>query len=563
LDTQRLHRIRWFYLVIALALVFSPLSLQAASPAAASAQDVTYRSILLGEYISQELVEGEVAGYVIYIPESGVYLVSAGNEAPDTLYLTVYDEEDEIVFDGLLIEAENLELTAGAYVLEIEAEEDIAFQFVVIGIIGNMSDSAREPGKLYPGSFYTEDRVSEERYATFSLPAVGHPQPVLLYLQTGEGDSTTLSVEGEDIGYRYIYSDDTDLLTFWSEGGDYTVTVEPWQRRSEFSLIIFLGGQPRELILEESIDGNLIEGADKVVYALNLETFYNEVTVALEGGDEESPLQIQVVDRLYNASETFYAEEEDGVQVVRMANLFPGAYYVVIERWYSESLQEFTLSATGEAGDPLVILESGELFEGELGSEGRVYYQFEVSQAGALVSVDLLSDADEADFDLSAGMTPRNPLWSSASSGSTEQLIFMAPYAGTYYIQVYSYYGEGAYEIVAEEGDLAPELFSGEVTAGSVDEDSYAIYLLEVDRPGQFLTVLLVGGDESDLDLAVTLLGEDGYVANRLTSTNAGSAEIVSQAMAVPGLYEVAVRAYGAGDDFKILVRLEDPADLQ
>jgi hypothetical protein len=565
LNTGHLYQIRWLRLLIVLVLVFSPLSAQAAERMAVSAQDeVIYRPLLLGQYVSQELVADEVAGYAIYVPESGIYLVTAVSDIPETLYLTVYDEEDEIVFDGLFMDVDELELSTGVYILEVEAEEDLLLEFVIIGIIGGMSASEREPGKLYPGSFYTEDRVSEERYATFTIPALGYPQQVLLYLETGEGDDTSLSVEGEDIGYGYIYSRDTNLLTFWSEGGDYLVTVEPWQRRSEFSLIIFTSGQPRQLFLGEEIEGGFVEEADRMVYTLDLDTFYTEVVIEFEGGDEESPLQLQVVDRLYNTNDYFYSEEdEDGIQVVRMTDVFPGTYYVVIDRWYSESIQEYVLLATGEPGPPLTLLESGELAEGELYSGESIYYQFEVSQAGTLVTVDLAFDADEVDLDLAVAIAPRNPLWSSASSSSNEQIIFMAPHAGLYYIQVYSYSGEGAYELVIEESDQAPELFSGEVTEGSVDDDSRTIYLLEVDRPGQFLTVLLVGGDESDLDLAVNLINQDGQLVNGLTSTNPGSAEIVSQAVAPPGLYEVVVRAYGPGDDFKILVRLEDPADLE
>jgi hypothetical protein len=565
LITSHLQQVRWLGLLIALVLVFSPLSAQAAEREAVSAQDeVIYRHLLLGQYVSQELVAGEVAGYAIYLPESGTYLVTAVSEIPETLFLTVYDEEDEIVFDGLFMDVDELELNAGVYILEVEAEEDLLLEFVMIGIIGGMSASEREPGRLYPGSFYAEDRVSEERYATFTIPALGYPQQVLLYLETGEGDDTSLSVEGEDIGYDYIYSEDTNLLTFWSEGGDYLVTVEPWQRRSEFTLIIFTSGQPRQLSLGEELEGGFVEYADKMVYTLDLDTFYTEVVIELEGGDEESPLQLQVVDRLYNTIEYFYSEEEeDGVQTVRMTDVFPGAYYVVIDRWYSESVQEYFLSTTGEAGAPLALLESGELAEGELVSGESTYYQFEVSQAGALVTVDLAFDADEVDLDLAVAIAPRNPLWSSASSSSNEQIIFMAPHTGIYYIQVYSYSGEGAYELVIEEGDQAPELFSGEVAEGSVDDDSRTLYLLEVDRPGQFLTVLLVGGDGSDLDLAVNLINQDGQLVNSLTSANPGSAEIVSQAVAPQGLYEVVVRAYGPGDDFKILVRLEDPADLE
>jgi hypothetical protein len=474
----------------------------------------------------------------------------------------IYDEANEIIFDGMLVDATGLELESGVYYLEFIAVDDELLSFFFLGMIGTMSDSDREPGKLYPGSLYLEDRVSEGRYATLSIPDLGYPRQVLLYIESSVGDTLTVSAEGDDIGYRYVYSSDSNLLSFWSEGGDYLITVDPWERRSEFSLIVFLSGQPTALSFDEPFEASLVEGVDMLVYAINLDTFYNEVTVELEASDEESGLQAIVVDSLYNGLQTYYAYEDDGVQLIEMENLFPGTYYLVVSRYDVEGSADYMITVSGEEGDPLTRLESGETVEGEIASDQRIFYEFEVSQAGALITVDLASDLEDADFDLAVGLTLQNLQWTSARTGPNEQVTFMAPVAGLYYIEVHSYSGEGEYELFAEEGDLAPELISGEVTAGSVGDDGTVSYRLVVDEPGHILTVLLLGSEATDLDLYVTLYDESGGQISSLSSISYGSTEIVAQAATAAGVYEVSIRAYGDGDDFRLLARVEDAEAL-
>jgi hypothetical protein len=102
-------------------------------------------------------------------------------------------------------------------------------------------------------------------------------------------------------------------------------------------------------------------------------------------------------------------------------------------------------------------------------------------------------------------------------------------------------------------------LVSDGVTWGTAEEGSDAIYQLAVDEPGQLLTVILVGSDEADLDLRVVGYDEDGFETMAGSSFESGSVEIVSQAVAAPGLYQVIVEPYAGGGEYFILTRLEDP----
>jgi hypothetical protein len=531
-------------------------------PTALFAQEPDEQEILLGEYVQAEMAEGDVASYAFYVPESGLYMITSDDEvAAEAFTVVVYDAEN-VIFEGALLDAIELELSEGLNFVEVTATEDSTLGMFVLGMIGSMSDSDRTPGRLYPGSLYMEERVSESRYATLSIPDVGYPQQVLLYIEAVDGDVFTISAEGDDIGYRYAYSDETNLLGFWTEGGEYLIIVEPWDRRSDFSVIVFLSGAPAALSLDESIEGNLVAGNDTIVYELNLDTFYQSVTVELEGGDSDNSLYMGVVDSLYSTVQEFYSVQDGDVQIINIEGILPGTYYVVVSRYTVEGEVPFALYVEGVEGEPLAQLESGETVEGELTSGGSVYYQFDVSEAGTLVEVSLTSEVEGADFDLGVGLNLQNLPWSSASLGADEQISFMAPVAGTYYVQVTSYDGEGPFEVTAIIGDLVTELVPGEVAEGSVTDDSRTVYRLVVDEPGLILSVLLVGGDESDLDLLVNLYGERGDVINGLSSANLGSAEIVAQAGVQPGIYEVSVRAYGPGDDFRLLARLESAEEL-
>src|SRR5690606_8097354 len=87
----------------------------------------------------------------------------------------------------------------------------------------------------------------------------------------------------------------------------------------------------------------------------------------------------------------------------------------------------------------------------ELASEGSRSYQFTVSEAGALVTVDLASEASEADFDLGVGLAPGSHNWTSTKPGSNESIRLVAPRAGIYFVEVYSSSGEGEYSLAVAE----------------------------------------------------------------------------------------------------------------
>ncbi len=88
------------------------------------------------------------------------------------------------------------------------------------------------------------------------------------------------------------------------------------------------------------------------------------------------------------------------------------------------------------------------------------------------------------------------------------------------------------------------------------------VYRLQIDKADQMLAIILVGAEDVDLDLTVTSSDQEGNSVHYFSSINSGSAEIASQALAQPGLYEVKVNAPYDSSNFFIVTRLLDPATV-
>ena len=116
------------------------------------------------------------------------------------------------------------------------------------------------------------------------------------------------------------------------------------------------------------------------------------------------------------------------------------------------------------------------------------------------------------------------------------------------------------------EGDLAPALELDVATWGNVKAGARAVFALNVTKPGDFLTVALIGpADETiDLDLNISGYSADGYAISGASGSSIGASEIVSLPLLEAGLYEIAVNAQyaDADSDFILLARRQNPNTL-
>jgi len=543
-------------LLMIAALVTLPIHGALAAPSAQIAEEEA-TSLHLGEFVFREMANGESAAYQILVPEAATYRITAVDEEKSVAFdLIVTDAAGNEVFNDIF-ETVELELDSGEVTLQFIAVDAEALEFAVFAYFGTMSADPDQPGALLPGSIYYEDRVNEERYALLAVPETPYPQQVFLYIEPGEEDVFDLIAEGDDIGALDLTAEDGALLYFWSQGGEYRITAAPAERRSEFSLIPYLGGAPAALTVDEPFDTTIAAGQTEIILALTLDVPYEDLAIDADAEVEE--VSITVVDRLYDG---VYYESSFWEPSLAVENIQPGVYYVIVEVDPADEDIPVTLLAAGTAGEPPTGLTSGVTVTGIFTEDDALApYEFNVTQAGALITAALTSDAEDADFDLEAGLTPDEVLWYTFTIGSRDTLAFIAPAAGRYYIGVRSNGYAGEYALTVTEAGPAPALAVNDLTWGSVEAGLRALYQLEVTEPGDFLTVALIGQSGLDLDLHISGFTADGAALPSAGSASAGASEIASMLLTEAGLYEIAVSAEYADEDgrFVLLTRLEDP----
>jgi hypothetical protein len=543
-------------------LAFSPLALFAA-PATqfgsltSSDAGPTADVLLLGEYSFVNMLSGDTYTAEIVIPESSEYLITAvDDEAAQDFDLVVTDSAGNELYNDVFATT-GVVMETGTVSLTFTAAADNELGFVVLGQIGGMTSDENQPGKLVPGTVYINDEVSDTLYATVSIPPSAYPREVLLAFQPREGDSFYAYLEGENV-YNYMDTDSstTDIMRFWTHGGDYNLEVDAYERRSELALVVFVTGEPSSITMNEPFENEVTAGAKERVFELELDANYTDIELTIEA---DETLGITVLDNYYDYDAYYSSYMEDELDIDA---LYPGVYYVVISAEdYTEETIPFTLQITGDAGRPTVALEDGVAFEDEFDNEESINYSFEVANPGAMVTIDMTGDDDDVDFDLRAGLQPGGSTWSSYSSGSDETLTFLAPIAGTYYVSVISNDNDGSFAITANEGDAAPVLETTGVFYDNVEGRSQNLYLLPVSEAGQLISVILVGPEDTDLDLTVKGYNSSGDSILNLSGYSSGSAEAVSYLLPEAGLYEVGVSSTYSeeGGNYFIQAQIIDP----
>lgn len=513
-------------------------------------------TLFMGQYAYEAVPAGESRLYSVTVPEAGVYLVTAVDDvAAEAFDLIVTDANGNELYNDIFATTE-LTLEPGPVTLEFVAVDEDVLWFVVLGEGGSMTADAEQPGRLAPGNIYSEDRISNGRYALLTVPETAYPQQVLVSVQGGEGDIFFVSAEGPGMGYAFLSTEEDDLLRFWSDGGDYLISAEPLERRSSLTLIPFLSGRPSAIAVDTPVEAVIPAGGTETVFELPLETSFDNLTLDVAS---DATLGVRLVDRVYDGDVNY---DSYGEPTLEIEGLFPGVYYVFVAT--DEAAEEdipFTLSVSGTAGRPLESLQDGVTLEDAFAGEESLSYTFEVTQPGALVSVAIASDTD-TDFDINVGLRPGETIASSYAFGSNETLTLLAPVAGTYYATVTSNGGEGPFTVTATEGDLAPALATDDVTWGDVAAGATNYYLMEVPKAGQLLSIVMVGNPDVDLDLAATSYNAEGESVAYLSNVTGGSEEAVSAILAEPGIYAVTVRSYAyEGEDvgYFLRTRLEDP----
>ncbi len=186
-----------------------------------------------------------------------------------------------------------LSLDNGEYTFAVTANEDGLLSLVVVGEFGDMSDDSDKPGELYNGGIYIEEEVASTRYATLTIPELESPQEVLVYIAAGEEGGVSAYLSGED-AYASIDTVDTNLLRFWTQGGEYSLEITPTGDATTLQVIPFLSGPVSALALGEDMAGTLSDEKDTAAYQFEVSQAGLLVTVAMTSDVEDSDFELSV-----------------------------------------------------------------------------------------------------------------------------------------------------------------------------------------------------------------------------------------------------------------------------
>jgi hypothetical protein len=389
---------------------------------------------------------------------------------------------------------------------------------------------------------------------------------MLIYVASTDPDAFLFATAEGEGSYAYIDAQETSLLRFWTQGGTYTFTASPGTRGQEFTVIPFLSGPAPTIGVPGEWEYSMEPLLEETLVVLSLDAVYTEVTVTLAGSNDDADLDLRVVDSLDGGAIYETSTDAGSQEAVTLENLVPGNYYIIVRRYGDEPV-DFTLTAEGTESDPIVALESGVAVDGALMDEDvdneSMLYQLSVEEAGSLIQLDLITENEDAYFEINVGRRPGDSTWYGYYNFTLDRTStqFIATLPGIYYITVVRDGSPAEFSLLAENLGQAPALTSNAYVRGVLVDGNADRYQLEVTEPGQILSLALVTLANNDLDLRLTLYDRFGSTVHYQSSTEAGGVESVTQAMVTPGLYEVTVQAYD-DDGYYLFTKLDNPFNL-
>jgi hypothetical protein len=359
-----------------------------------------------------------------------------------------------------------------------------------------------------------------------------------------------------------VYNGVFQTMEIELDDGDHTLTATAGQ---DGVLSIVMTGQIGDLSPNYG-DGDMMNGG--FVTQENVESdLYAQLTIAESDYWQRAMIMIQGGDGdSYSASvsgENTFASLDDS-SVTDMLTFFTRGsdYDLQITPLSGGS----TLTVIPFLSGPLPSVAAGEEVSGEFGENAAdAFYQFDVAEAGTLVTVEVASDSADTDIDLAVAIQPGIEPWTSTASGPNERVQFIAPAAGGYIVRLHNYSeGAAAYTLRVDEGEAAPELALNERTWGTVAAGESGFHQFTVNDAGKLLTVYLVGSEDQDLDMTTILVDAEGTQQHYLSASTSGSVEVVSQPNAAAGVYEVRVRNdYSDADaNYVLLAQLLGAEDI-
>ncbi len=432
-----------------LVLCLAPLQAVQAMPAPQDAP----RPLLLGEFGSAILAEGEAVQYALTTPIDGAYTVAfTADGDPGDFLLTLTSADGSEVYNDAPQTDTIVELAAGDYVLTFTAQTAAELAFLVGIETGTMTTNYDAPGALFNGAVFITEDVTEPLYATVTLEASPYPQQVLILVQGGDGDIYEVEVTSEDFDFFYTTTDESEILQFVSDGGAYQLEITPTAGGASLQVSVFLSGPAPTLELGVETPGQLDNAEDKDTFQFTIAEAGTVVAVTASADAEASlTLSAGMAPDAQTWSTYSYADEPAALEFIAPV---AGVYYMSIQT-DAEAGTEYTVVA--EEMGSATALPLDEPTQGTVASGGRTGYLLEVTEPEQFVIVVLAGPADE-DLDLSIAQYVDGEQVASdsaASLSSREVVGLFAETPGLFIVEVNGSWSDGAdFTILASTGAL-------------------------------------------------------------------------------------------------------------
>ena len=410
------------------------LSLWPVAPALASAAaQVEANPILLGEFAHASLAEGEMATYALTIPAAGTYtVVLTGATSPSDFQMSVTDADGATLYDDVMQDTTNLELSAGDHFFQFTAQADADLDFVIGIEGGSMSTDPDAPGELINGDTFLAKDVTDALYATLTIEPLSYPQQMIVLVQGDAGDVYAVEVVGEgSADYAAITTDESQILQLVTTGAVYALTITPVEGGAALQVSVFLSGPAPKLEPGVAVDGELSDAADTNTYQFTVDEAGTNVTMTATAA-ESLNLSAGFLPNEESWSTYSFGDEEAVLSFVAPE---AGTYFVGLST-DDEAGASYTLLL--EPGEPAARLPLEEPVQGTVVAGASTGYLVEVTEPEQFLLVALVGpDGDDLDLVVRQYQAGQETAYdSSTATGSREIVALYVQEPGVFIVSV-------------------------------------------------------------------------------------------------------------------------------
>ncbi len=314
--------------------------------------------------------------------------------------------------------------------------------------------------------------------------------------------------------------------------------------------------EPLPILLNETVTGELT-GFDPIYYSFTgLPALAYDVIVKPLNDDLDLILDLVDVDGVslldMQVDETFYG----GTEIIHAFQPAESGLFIVMVRGFAGGTGAFELllrEAADESESRLQGPGSELLATVTLESEQGILFYF-IAAEGSEIDF-LVSPYDDLDVVLAIYGEDENLLKEVDDSWGEESLVFIAPKAGTYALEVRGYAGaSGTFDLsLVASPDVVLDLYDGDLVNGWLDDSGKRDYVIALEA-GQALVV--TAEPEAEFDLVIELRDENGQRLLDMDDSPRGGTETLIFAVMSNGLYTIHIRGFAGAAGGKFVMSI-------